>query len=102
MHYKGLIRVEKFDEIYFEKFSKKYCNIFLDIIYYRGLLKAKKWKVTELTENFHGELSSPDEGEGIRLLLLCAQKRETHGAVYTVSKTHVHVESSRLGPLVPA
>src|SRR5665648_518644 len=77
MHYKGLIRVEKFDEIYFEKFSKKYCNIFLDIIYYRGLLKAKKWKVTELTENFHGELSSPDEGEGIRLLLLCAQKRET-------------------------
>jgi hypothetical protein len=72
MHYKGLIRAEKHVEICLKKVQKKYCNMSTDIIYYRGLLKAKKWKVTELTENFHGELSSPDEGEGIRLLLFCA------------------------------
>ena len=58
--------------------------MFKDIIYYKGLLKAMKWKVTELSENFHGELSSPDGGEGIRLAFaLCLKTGNTRSRVHS-------------------
>ena len=58
---------------------------------------AKKREVAELSGNFRGELSSLDEGEGIRLVFaLCAKIRNTRSACDEARqerRSRVHVEN---------
>ena len=47
-----------------------------------------KREVAELSGNFRGELSSPDEGEGIRLIFaLCVNVGNTRARVRSKRKT---------------